>query len=171
MCGVHVYMVPTIYLQGEHSLLCYHAEVSLQKIRRNTIFRDVIRINFDQFNKLTNQRLYIEYPQMYETSRLKFPLSWISYTFLLHPFIFQKGELTNKFVCWITSRNQGIKINSTVSNKSMGWNKRTVQGGRSPNFNKRTLLNKHTGWKNAKFLINTQDGINTQCNFCQYIQY
>ena len=41
-------------LQGEHSLLCYHAEVSLQKRRRNTIFRDVIWINFDQFNKLTN---------------------------------------------------------------------------------------------------------------------
>ena len=45
-----------------------------------------------------------------------------------------------------------------------------VQGGRSPNFNKCTVLNKHTGWKNTKFLINTQDGISTQCNFCQYIQ-
>ena len=27
------YMVPTIHLQGEHSLVCCHAEVSLQKIR------------------------------------------------------------------------------------------------------------------------------------------
>ena len=27
----HCYMVPTIHMQGEHSLLYYHAEVSLQK--------------------------------------------------------------------------------------------------------------------------------------------
>ena len=34
-----------------------------------------------------------------------------------------------------------------------------------PNFNKRTILNKHTGWKNTKILINAQDGINAQCIF------
>ena len=45
-----------------------------------------------------------------------------------------------------------------------------AQGGRSPNFNKRTVLNKHTGRKNSKILINAQDEINAQCNFCLYIQ-
>ena len=39
-----------------------------------------------------------------------------------------------------------------------------------PNFNKRTVLNKHTGWKNTKILINAQDEINARCNFCLYIQ-
>ena len=61
-------------------------------------------------------------------------------------------------------------LTTTLHSRIKAWSGINAQGGRSPNFNKRTVLNKHTGWKNTKFLINTQDGISTQCNFCQYIQ-
>ena len=44
---LHCYMVPTIYLQGEHSLICNHAEVSLQKKSKNCLlscYSKIIRL-------------------------------------------------------------------------------------------------------------------------------
>ena len=79
-------MAPTIYLQGERSLLCYQVEVSLQKDVGATLLSH-ITVKYNDFNGLIFDGLII-----YMRYFLNFPIAQKPCTFNFFPDLFGYNE-------------------------------------------------------------------------------